>query len=122
LVFEHIRAARFAPVRGHAMLQLDERRLVVIDLRFGRPLKEWSEASEVVDFSVDLTARGLVLRRRGQDGGTEIFFGSYRDLLGPTAGRGGAVAAAPRTAARSDGGVDEEPGATAASDAEAPAG
>lgn len=90
LKFAAVRAARFSSARGHAVLQLDERRVTVVDLRFGRSLKTWDEPSELLDFAVDPLGRSLVLRRSDGAGGSEVFFGSYRDVLGQAGGRGGA--------------------------------
>jgi len=59
-------ALRFAKLRGFALLYADKR-LLVVDLRFGRVVKEHDLDGELADLAIDDSALHVALRYRNQD-------------------------------------------------------
>jgi hypothetical protein len=52
----------FAPLRGLAVLLTGERHLTVVDLRFGRTVREYDHACRVLDVAIDPVGENLVMQ------------------------------------------------------------
>ncbi len=87
-----VTGARFAARRGLAVLRAGPRRLILIDMRFGRVLRQHEEPREILDVAVDDAADHLVLRLAG-DGGDEVVALPVREVI---AGRVGSVGSVER--------------------------
>jgi hypothetical protein len=72
--------ARFAPSRGHAVLQLDDDRLQVIDLRFGAVLADHRHPARIRDFALDASGERLLVQRQA-GAGEELLCLPYRTLF-----------------------------------------
>jgi hypothetical protein len=103
LTIAHADLVRFATVRGLAAVVAARRRLLLIDLRFGRLVKEHAWHRDVVDLAIDDTGQHVALRL---DGTGEVLHVAVADL----------VAAPPPQAEEGEGGAGEA--AEAAADAE----
>jgi len=83
LTLAGVDAVRFAPARGFALLRA-ERRLLVVDLRFGRVLKEHETERELTDLAIDDTAQHIALRFADGD---DVIHLAVRALLAAPARR-----------------------------------
>jgi hypothetical protein len=63
--------ARFTALRGLAILRAGAPRLIVVDLRFGKVLRQHQDARAMLDLAVDDSGQHLVLRMEGADGGDD---------------------------------------------------
>ena len=76
---------RFAAARGFALLRSGPRKIVILDLRFGRVLKEHTEDRDIIDMAIDDAGRSFLVRYG--DSRDDVAIGSVRALLeapGPT--------------------------------------
>jgi hypothetical protein len=87
LTLASVGAVRLAAIRGFGLVRAGMRRLLLIDLRFGRVLKEHHEDRDIVDLAIDPTAQHLALRF--SFGADDVVTMRVKDLM----------AAAPRAAA-----------------------
>ncbi|HWO25980.1 MAG TPA: ATP-binding protein [Kofleriaceae bacterium] len=74
-----VEAVRFAPIRGFALLLAGRRRVLLVDLRFGRIVKEHSEDRDVADLAIDDAAQHLAFRYGDAAGG--VVHVSMRDFM-----------------------------------------
>jgi len=77
ITLNSIELVRFAPARGHALL-VSGAQLLIMDLRFGRVIKDHTERKSIVDAAIDGSGQSFVLRHG--DGPDDIAFGAVRDL------------------------------------------
>ena len=87
---------RFAPVRGHALL-VTGAQLLIMDLRFGRVIKDHTDRKAIVDAAIDGSGQSFVLRHG--DGADDITFGAIRDLSMAPVARAPEVATEPESVA-----------------------
>ena len=99
LTLSSVETIRIAPTRGHAVLRIGERRLVLVDLRFGRVVKEHVYPRPVFDLAIDDAAQHLAVRVG--PGAHDVEHVAIRDL--------GGVAAAPAGDDGADDGADAGP-------------
>ena len=78
LTLAHADLIRFAPARGVAALVAARRRLLLVDLRFGRVIKEHTWHRDVVDLAIDDAGQHVVLRL---DGAGDVIHMAVRDLV-----------------------------------------
>ncbi len=62
LTLSHAEAVRFAPARGFALVLVARRRLLLLDLRFGRVVREHLWHRDIDDLAIDPAAQQIVLR------------------------------------------------------------
>jgi len=95
LTLAGVDAIRFAPARGFALVCAGGRRLLLLDLRFGRVVKEHREDRDIVDLAIDDAAQQIALRFGDDD--DSIVHIPVRELLSaqPPAGDGDKDAPAP---------------------------
>jgi hypothetical protein len=79
LALHGIDRIRFARERGFALMRLDSRRLVVIDLRFGHVLREHAEDTPIVDLAIDGAAQSFLVRFGAAP--DDVVLGSIRALV-----------------------------------------
>jgi hypothetical protein len=68
IAIEPCTVARFVPRRAHAVLLDGDKRLTVVDLRFGTVLTRHDHAARIVDFAVDAAGEHVLLLRQDEDG------------------------------------------------------
>jgi hypothetical protein len=73
---------RFAPARGFALMRAGARMQVLLDLRFGRVLKEHSDDRDIVDLAID--DAGLSIMVRHDDTADAVAITPVRELLAAT--------------------------------------
>jgi hypothetical protein len=59
---------RFAALRGQALLVVDDRRLILVDLRFARTIGEYVHDHAIVDAAIDPTATRVAIYHRSASG------------------------------------------------------
>jgi hypothetical protein len=78
LTLTQVDKVRFAPRRGFALMLAARRRLLLVDLRFGRVIKEHPWDQDLDDLAIDDTAQQLAVRFRDT---REVVHLSTRDLV-----------------------------------------
>ncbi|MEZ4367615.1 MAG: hypothetical protein R2939_15265 [Kofleriaceae bacterium] len=79
LAVQGVDLVRFAPARGLALLRSGPRTLVLLDLRFGRVLREHTEPRDILDAAIDHDGQHFLVRFG--DGAADVVVGSIRELL-----------------------------------------
>ncbi len=80
LALHGVTGARFAAQRGLAVLVAGPRRLILLDMRFGRVLRQYDEQREILDLAVDDAGEHLLLRLAG-DGRDEVIDLPVREVI-----------------------------------------
>ena len=75
-----VTAVRFAARRGYALLRSGEHRLAVVDLRFGKIIKEVEEARVIADIAIDDAAQHIALKLIEEDGQPSTVYVPFREL------------------------------------------
>jgi hypothetical protein len=83
LTLASVGAVRLAAIRGFGLVRAGMRRLLLIDLRFGRVVKEHHENRDIVDLAIDPTAQNLALRF--SFGPDDVVHMRVKDLMAATA-------------------------------------
>jgi len=69
-----------APRRGQALVQLDERRLVIVDLRFARTVGDYEHSEPIEAVAINASATGLVIATRDRTGALAVEQLAAREL------------------------------------------
>jgi hypothetical protein len=80
LALHGVTGARFAARRSLAVLVAGPRRLILLDMRFGRVLRQYEDPRDILDLAVDDAGEHLVLRL-ARDGGDEFVDLPIRALI-----------------------------------------
>ena len=103
LALHGVTGARFAARRSLAVLVAGAQRLILVDMRFGRVLRQYEDSREILDLAVDDAGEHLVLRLAGE-GGDEVVDLPTRELV---SGRITSAPLEPPEAVGSGDGADE---------------